>query len=253
MKLEIFGKSDAGKVRTNNEDGFLIDEEISLFTIADGMGGHNSGEVASKMAVNVICDSMRRFILNGQKAIFGKVNPQLSEHTNQLGSSIRLSNQFIYETARSKTHYQGMGTTVDSALIQKNKISIGHIGDSRIYLVREGVLHQLTQDHSLVAEQVRQGLLTKEEGEKSHLKNILTRALGVDESVEVDLIEMDCYDGDLLIACTDGLNRMVTDEEILNTVRQMKNPKMIVEHLIDLANAAGGMDNITVISAQLKK
>lgn len=253
MKFEVFGKSDVGKVRTNNEDNFKIDEEIGLFIVADGMGGHSSGEVASKMAVDVICDSMRRFILGGQTAIIGKINPQYSERANQLASSVRLSNQFIYETARSKPQHQGMGTTIDSVLIQKNKISIAHVGDSRIYLVRDNKLHQLTQDHSLVGDQVRQGLITKEEAEKSHLKNILTRALGVDETTEVDLVEIDGYNGDILVGFTDGLDKMVSDDEILNTVATMKTPKMIAEHLVDMANASGGVDNTTVVVALLKK
>ena len=253
MHLNIFGKSDVGKVRTNNEDSLRIDEEIGLFIAADGMGGHNAGEVASKMAVDVICDSMRRFVLNDQKAILGKINPQFSERANQLASSVRLSNQLIYELSKNKPQYQGMGTTVDGVFIHKNKICIGHVGDSRVYLVRDNVLHQLTQDHSLVADQVKQGLLTKDEAEKSHLKNILTRALGVDENTEVDLVEMDGYDGDLLLACTDGLNKMLSDEEILKTILQMKTPKMIAEHLVDLSNAGGAVDNVTVIVAQLRK
>lgn len=253
MKVEVFGKTDVGKVRTNNEDHFLVDEEIGLLLVADGMGGHNAGEVASKMAVDVIRDSMRRAILNGQKTIIGKIDPQFSERANQLASSVRLANQFIYESARNKPQHQGMGTTLDSALLQKNKISIAHVGDSRVYLVREKQLHQLTQDHSLVADQVRQGILKKEEAEKSHLKNILTRALGVDENTEIDLVEIDGYPGDILVACTDGLNKMVPDDEILKTVLEMQIPKMIAEHLIDLANVAGGVDNTTVVVAQLKK
>lgn len=253
MKADIYGRTDVGRKRTNNEDSFRIDEEINFFVVADGMGGHSSGEVASKMAVDVICDSMRQFVVNGQKAIVGKINPQFSERANQLASSVRLSNQFIYESAKTKPQHQGMGTTVDGVLIQKNKIHIGHVGDSRVYLVREGSLHQLTQDHSVVADQVRQGLIKKEEAEQSQLKNILTRALGVDENTEVDLVETDCYEGDFVIACTDGLNKMVTDEEILKTVLEMKTPKMIAEHLVDLANAAGGVDNTTVVVACLKK
>ena len=253
MKLEVYGRTDVGKVRTNNEDNFVIDEEIGLFIVADGMGGHSSGEVASKMAVDVTRDSMRRFALNGQKAILGKINPQFSEAANQLASSVRLANQFIFESAKSKPQNQGMGTTIDSVLMHKNKIAIAHVGDSRVYLVRDNKLHQLTNDHSLVQDQVRQGLLKKEEAEKSHLKNILTRALGVDETSEVDIAEVDCYNGDVLIACTDGLNKMVSDDQILEVVPQMKTPKMIAEHLVDMANATGGVDNTTVVVAQVKK
>lgn len=253
MKLEIFGNSDVGRKRTNNEDSFKIDEKIGLLVVADGMGGHSAGEVASKMAVETICDSMRRFILNGEKAVLGKINPSFSERTNQLASSIRLSNQIIYESAKAKPQYQGMGTTVDGVWIGKEKISIGHVGDSRVYLVRVGKIHQLTRDHSLVAEQQAKGLITKEEAEQSQMKNILTRAVGVEENVEVDMLETEWYDGDILIACTDGLCKMVRDEQILETVFQMKTPKLTVEHLIDLANVAGGVDNTTVVVAHLRK
>lgn len=254
MKLEVYGKTDPGRVRKNNEDNLLVDEELGLFIVADGMGGHSAGEVASKMAVDVVRDTFRRFIVDGGSAkIVGKVNPKFNERTNQLASCVRLSNQFIYESARSKPQHQGMGTTIDCFFVHKNKVSISHIGDSRIYLVRDGKLSQVTDDHSLVADQVRQGILKQDEAEKSHLKNILTRALGVDENVEVDMTELDARDKDMLIACTDGLNKMVSDEEILKTVFAMKTPKMITEHLIDLANAAGGVDNTTVICAQVHK
>lgn len=253
MKLEVFGKSDVGRIRSNNEDAFKIDEKIGLMVVADGMGGHSAGEVASKMAVETIVESMRRFVIHGEVAILGKVNPDFSERTNQLASSIRLSNQIIYESAKAKPQYQGMGTTVDSVWVGKEKISIAHVGDSRVYLVRVGKINPLTRDHSLVAEQEAKGLITREEAEKSEIKNILTRAVGVAENVEVDMLETEWYDGDILIVCTDGLCRMVSDEQILETVFKMKNPKMTAEHLIDMANVAGGLDNTTVIAAHLKK
>jgi len=250
--MEIVGKTDVGKRRTNNEDSFAIDPETGFFVIADGMGGHSHGEVASKMAIDVTKETIRKSILNGHKAIVGKVNPKLTERTNQLASAVRLANQFIFESAKSNPKQSGMGTTIDGVLLEKNKISIAHVGDSRVYLVREGKLTQVTQDHSLVADQVRQGILKAEEAEKSPNKNILTRALGVDENTEIDCYETDAKVGDIWIGCTDGLNKMVTDEEILKTVPLMKTPKMIAEHLVDLANAAGGVDNVTVVVAQLR-
>jgi protein phosphatase len=253
MRTEAYGKTDVGRVRKNNEDQFLMDLDLGLFIVADGMGGHNAGEVASKMAVDVVRDSVRRFANGSQKAILGKVDSRYSERTNQLGSSVRLSNQFIRESARATPQHNGMGTTVDCIWVQKDKLSIAHVGDSRVYLVREGQLHLLTNDHSLVEEQVRQGLLKKEEAERSPLKHILTRALGVDENVEVDLSEVPFYDGDLVIGCTDGLMKTVPDADILKTAREMKTPKMIVEHLIDLGNVAGGVDNITVVAVQFSK
>lgn len=253
MDFEIFGESHIGKVRKNNEDSFCLDKEIFLGIVADGMGGHNAGEIASKMAVDTILNSMRQFILKEQKVIMGKFNPKFSERTNQLASSIRLSNQLIYESARSKPQYHGMGTTVDCILVDHRKLSIAHLGDSRVYLVRQSAMYQLTQDHSLVTDQVRQGLLNKDEAEKSSLKNVLTKALGTESQVEADLIEVEWVSGDFFIACTDGLNKGVSDGKILETVSQKKAPQMIVKELIDLANMAGGVDNITVITAHIKE
>lgn len=250
MKIEIAGRTDVGKKRTNNEDCFVLDPEIGLFVVADGMGGHNHGEVASKMAVETTLDSMKRFISGGQKAILGKVDPGVSERANQMASSVRLANQIIFESAKTKPQYAGMGTTIDAVLIHKDKAAVAHVGDSRVYLARDGSLTQITQDHSLVEDQVRQGLLKREEADRSHLKNVLTRALGVDEITEVDVVEVELRTGDFLIGCTDGLNKMVSDDEILKTVPLMKTPKMIADHLVDMANAAGGVDNVTVVVAQ---
>ncbi|OGR87742.1 MAG: hypothetical protein A3A86_02620 [Elusimicrobia bacterium RIFCSPLOWO2_01_FULL_60_11] len=253
MKIDIAGRSDVGKKRANNEDGFAVDPEMGLFIVADGMGGHNHGEVASKMAVDTTLNSMKNFILKGQKAILGKVDPKVSERANQMASSVRLANQIIFESARTKPQYSGMGTTIDAVLIHKDRAAVAHVGDSRVYLARDGKLTQITEDHSLVEDQVRQGLLKREEADRSHLKNVLTRALGVDEVTEVDVVEVELRPGDLLIGCTDGLNKMVSDDEILKTVPLMKTPKMIADHLVDMANAAGGVDNVTVVVAQWSK
>ncbi len=252
MKFEIAGRTDVGKKRTNNEDQFVIDPEIGFFIVADGMGGHNHGEIASRMAVDVTHDAVKKFFHGQQKAILGKIDPKVSEQANQLGSAVRLANTFIYESAKTNLQHQGMGTTIDSVAILKDKFAVAHVGDSRIYRCRAGKLEQITQDHSVVADQVKQGLLSKEDAEKSPMKNVLTRALGVDEKTDVDVIESDVKPGDYLIGCTDGLNKMVSDEDILKTVLQMKTPKMISDHLVDLANAAGGVDNVTVVVAQLR-
>src|SRR5207237_567738 len=161
--------------------------------------GHNHGEVASKLAVDVIGDSVRRFVIEKQKAILGKIDPKASERANQLASALRMANQVIFESAKTHPRQQGMGTTVDAVCISKDKAAIAHIGDSRIYLERKGNLKQITHDHSLVAEQVKKGLLTPEEAERSPQKNILTRALGVDAEAQIDLYEIDLKTGDRLI------------------------------------------------------
>ena len=252
MRMDAYGRTDIGKVRKRNEDSFIIDPEIRLLVVADGMGGHSSGDVASRMAVETVRDAMKRFFSDGARVpILGKVDPKASESANRLAASVRLSNQIIYETARSKPQHQGMGTTIDCVLIHQDGAAIAHVGDSRVYLVRNDALNQLTEDHSLLGEQKKQGTLAA--GEGARLQNILTRALGVDADTEVDIIETDLRPGDFLVACTDGLNKVVPDSRILETVGRMKTPKMIAEHLVDLANAGGGVDNTTVVVARMEK
>jgi len=250
MKIEIVGHSNVGKKRSNNEDFFALDAKVGFFVIADGMGGHNHGEVASKMAVETIWNSMERFILVNQR-VMGKMDDiRVSEQANQLANAVQLANQVIFESANSQLQYAGMGTTLDAVLFHENKAIVAHVGDSRVYLVRNGSLTQITQDHSLVEDQLRQGLINKEQAKNSNFKNILTRSLGMSETTEVDVVEVNLCSGDFLIGCTDGLNKMVSDDEILKTIPLMKTPKMIVERLVDIANDAGGIDNVTVVVAQ---
>jgi len=250
MKIDMVGHSNVGKKRSNNEDFFALDAKIGFFIVADGMGGHNHGEVASKIAVETIWNSMERFIVGDQKMILDKLDLRVSEQANQLAHSVQMANQVIFESANTQLQYEGMGTTLDAVLIHKKKAIVAHVGDSRVYLVRNGSLNQITRDHSLVEDQLRQGLINKEQAETSNLKHILTRALGMSKTTEVDVVEIELRSGDFLIGCTDGLNKMVSDDEILKTIPLMKTPKMIVEHLVDMANAAGGIDNVTVVVAQ---
>ena len=248
MNLSATGKTDQGLVRSNNEDNFYLDEKLGLLVVADGMGGHASGETASKLAVNVIRDYFQ-----GQQKVTGDYNHSYSESTNKLNSAIRLANRAVFEAAQSSPQLKGMGTTIAAVLLTGNRLSIAHIGDSRVYLVRVGNIEQLTDDHSIVNEQVKRDLITKEEAAKSEMKNILTKALGISADTEADLDELTMFEGDILLLCSDGLNIMMTDEAILEIISFAGNPVAACDSLINAANEKGGKDNITVVIGYLKK
>jgi serine/threonine protein phosphatase PrpC len=242
-------KTDQGRVRQNNEDNLHVSADGNLLVVADGMGGHASGEVASKMAVDIISDYLKK----DQGSLIGSYQKDFSEQTNKLGAAVRLANMAIYEASLSKPGWQGMGTTIAAVFFNGGRLSIVHVGDSRIYLVRAGDISPLTDDHSLVNEQVKRDLLTKEEAAASDMKNILTRAVGIGPEVEVDMDELTIADGDILILCSDGLTSMVSDEDILAAVTSGKDPSLACERLVNMANEKGGRDNVTVITAYVEK
>lgn len=252
MQLLIEGRTDKGLVRPNNEDNLYLDESTGLFVVADGMGGHASGEIASKMAVDMIKDYFNH-IKDGQAPIVGHYREDCTEITNSIGSAVRFANIAIYEAAKGDPKLQGMGTTVVAVLLNENRLSIAHVGDSRVYLVRAGEIEQLTDDHSVVYEQFKRELITKEDADKSGMKNILTRAVGIAHDVEVDFNELTLTDGDILILCSDGLSSMVSDQDILSAVMSMNNPGEACGKLIDMANKNGGRDNITIIVGYIRK
>jgi serine/threonine protein phosphatase PrpC len=252
LQLIVSARTDQGLVRPNNEDNFYVAEERDILVVADGMGGHASGEVASKMAIDIIRDSVHSE--SGEnEPIIGKYNDDYSDVTNRIGSAMRLANMAIYEASQNDPRWQGMGTTLAAVAVNDKRLSIGHVGDSRVYLIRAGDIAQLTDDHTLVYEQVKREIMTKEEADVSDMKNLLTRAVGIRPEVEVDLDELTLADGDILILCTDGLSSMVTDDDILSVVISVEDPSVACDRLVDLANNNGGQDNITVIVAYLKK
>ena len=251
FQLLAVGQTDVGRVRTNNEDAFSLAPDKGLLVVADGMGGHASGEVASRMAVDIIRNYFSGMVADGKTPIIGTYDDDFTETTNRLGSAVRLANTAIYEAGQSNSQLKGMGTTIVCALLHNRKLSIAHVGDSRLYLIRAGDLEQLTDDHSVVAEQVKRELISREEAEKSEIKNLLTRALGAVAEVEVDLSELNLLDGDSLILCTDGLTNMVHDDEILSVVLAGRDPSVASQRLIELANEGGGTDNITAVVAYL--
>jgi len=248
--FKIGAMTDVGKVRAVNEDNFTVEESLGLFMVADGLGGQNAGEVASKMAVETI-----KSHLNDEKnPLVGEYKEEFSQDTNRMLSGIRLTNSAIYEAGQRNSEQRGMGTTISSVFINGDVMSLVHVGDSRIYRIRKERLERLTMDHSVVEEQLIQGLITKEEAAESKYKNVITRALGAEETIEVDADEEVLLDRDKILLCTDGLTDMVDDEEILRMIlRNGDDPQRAGEELVDVANSKGGLDNISVILLYCEK
>ncbi len=247
MKILAHGLTDRGLSRKNNEDSFYVDTDLGLFIVADGLGGQSAGEVASRMAVEVLSGHIRKSCSAGEPLIV-RPDSGRSDALNRLVSGITLANRVVCEAANNNRSWHGMGTTIVAALADGNRLSIAHAGDSRAYLVRSATISQLTEDHSVVAEQVRMGLISKEEAEGSGIRNLITRALGSDEALEVDVIEIEIMDGDRFLLCSDGLSTMVADDEVLMIVTGDNLPESVCTRLVDEANNNGGKDNITVVA-----
>jgi PPM family protein phosphatase len=247
LHIEIGARTDLGRVRKNNEDCYLIDSSLQLFVLSDGMGGEAHGEVASNLAVQTVLTHCRQGENSRATPIFGESRTDVSDRTNRLASAIHLANRKVFETAASNPEQRGMGATIVAAWIEAERLSLAHVGDSRVYLLRAGSMDQLTADHSLVAEKVRVGILTPQEADASELQSVLTRAVGTNGSVQVDTDEQALLVGDFLLLCSDGLTRMVTDPEIASTLLTSSTAQESADRLIDLANENGGVDNVTVV------
>jgi PPM family protein phosphatase len=246
------GVTDVGRVRTNNEDSFRILEPQNLFILSDGMGGEAHGEVASAMAVETIAKYCTASEEDPAVTLADASVDQWSGLTKRLQLAVSQANVKIYEAAQKNPEQRGMGATLTAAWIDGSRLSIAHVGDSRAYLLRGGTLQQLTSDHSLVAEQVRRGILTRQQAEESEMQSVLLRALGAHPEVEVDVDETEVFPRDLLLLCSDGLTRMVTEPEIAGTLQAETNPVSAAQKLVDLANERGGLDNVTVIVARVQ-
>ncbi len=236
-----------GCVRQNNEDAFQIERSLSLYVLSDGIGGEEHGEVASALAVETVVRHCLEAENHRAAPLFVEPRPDLSERTNRLMSAVTLANRKIFDAAANQKEQARMGATIVAVWLQGERLSLAHVGDSRAYLLRGGSLEQLTADHSLVAEQVRRGVLTPQEAETSQLQSVLIRALGSEERVEVDADEHLLLEGDTLLLCSDGLSRMVTDPEIASTLMTIEPAQAAAERLVELSNDYGGHDNVTVI------
>ena len=237
MDIMAFGNTHQGMVSGNNEDSYGIFPDLSLFVAADGLGGHAAGEVASRLAVEVLKDSI---ITNYN--IF-------REKKNSIINAIQLANTKILQESAKDAKLAGMGTTIVVVQIEHDRAIVAHVGDSRVYLVREDTIIQLTKDHTIAEEYIRAGMLTKEEALYNPYRHALSRALGTSADAGVEISDLKLHSGDTLLLCTDGLTNMMTDKEILIAVRESApHPEKITEQLINRANRNGGIDNITVIT-----
>lgn len=235
--LEIVKLTDPGVVRSHNEDSVGADAEMGFAILADGMGGYNAGEVASGMAVAMLSDNLKAALQAGRRDM-----PQLAS------DEIQKANGAIFQAAQSQPQYNGMGTTLVMVMFRDNRATVAHIGDSRLYRLRGEQFEQITRDHSLLQEQIDSGLITREDARHSHNKNLVTRALGVDAAVEVEVHEYEVLPGDLFLLCSDGLNDMVGDEDIQLTLGLMgANLELAAQQLVQMANDNGGRDNVSVI------
>jgi protein phosphatase len=249
LAVEVAGKTDVGCVRTNNEDNFGFDSRHGIFVVCDGMGGQAAGEVASKMGVDILLDYFRnqpsgaaKQSLNGQNGSSG---------AQSLANAIQLANKTIFHAGQANNGRNGMGSTIVAALVRGNSLAIANVGDSRIYLVRQGTIQQLTQDHSLVMEQVRRGYITLEQAQQSEMQNIILRALGSEEVVEADIEDLVALPGDVLVMASDGLTRYVPDEDILKIVQSPRGLQQACGELVRKAKECGGDDNITCLLVRI--
>lgn len=227
----VAARTDVGRVRDGNEDAYLVDPETDLLAVADGMGGHQAGEVASATAVEALQAGVRE--------------------GRSVGDAVGEANAAVYARASADSELRGMGTTLTAAVLDDDTLLIGHVGDSRAYLLRDGELRQLTDDHSVVAELVAAGELTEAEAEVDPRRAMITRALGIDPTVTVDVLRVRVAFGDRILLCSDGLTTMVNDDAIAAVLRDEPDCDRAAAALVDAANAAGGADNITVIVADV--
>lgn len=245
VKIESAGISDIGKRRKQNEDSLFLDDRLGLYVVADGMGGHNAGEVASKLVVETIRDYIRQGQSDDPVEERVGIDANLSKEAQLLLAGIQLSNRIVHQTALSNEAYRGMGSTVSAVYFTEKTFIVANVGDSLIYLIRNGAIEQIAVPHTLVAEQ------TERDPDNAELlwsdfKHVLTRAMGVDEKVKADINEWPLCKNDILVICSDGLTDKASAEEILELVYNRRSERAC-KSLVDLANARGGDDNITVI------
>ena len=248
MKITSAGFSDVGRKREMNEDFLIMDNSLGLYIVADGMGGHSAGEIASKVAAQIIQKNFKNWVNNNTPLTetYGVPDMTLSEGGNYLLSSIKLANRVIHEMSQEYTEYNGMGTTIVVLLVTPSTIITANVGDSSIYLIRGNSMGPLFKEHSMVAEQLEMGLISEEEARVSPLRHIITRSLGTLDTVAVDVFENDHMNNDRFLLCTDGLTDMVSNNEIFRIVKNGDTPEQICQQLIYEANKKGGNDNITV-------
>jgi serine/threonine protein phosphatase PrpC len=252
MRVRFSGDTNVGMKRTHNEDSFHLPVDERLAVVADGMGGHASGEVASQMAVETVVEFFRATADEQVVTWPFKLDRGAMAEKNRLITAIKLANLKIHEHAQRETACKGMGTTLVSALFLDDHVLIGHVGDSRVYRIRDGRISQLTEDHSLINDYIKMKRMTAEEAEHWPHKNVIVRALGMKDTVQVDIITEHPQVGDCYLLCSDGLSGMVTDQQLLELLTREHDLDRAADRLIEAANVAGGVDNITVVLARIE-
>ena len=245
MNYQFFAKTDPGRARDNNEDSVAFDAETCTAVLADGMGGYNAGEIASGMATAFIKAELSRWLTEAG------ANARSREVRRAMEICVENANLSIYNAANSNAHYAGMGTTLVVGVFRDDLLLVGHIGDSRCYRWRAGSLHQITKDHSLLQEQIDAGLITPEQAATSNIKNLVTRALGVEELVLLEINEYPVEAGDIYLMCSDGLSDMIDDASIAKIVAEPVDLEQKAAQLIAAANHNGGRDNISVLMVEI--
>ena len=252
MRIRFAGETNIGLKRAHNEDSFFLPEGDRLVIVADGMGGHASGEVASKMAVDTVAEHFRNTAEDAELTWPFKLDGADKYDANRLSTGIKLANLRIFDKAQRDEGCHGMGTTIVASLFLDDKVLIGHVGDSRVYRLRDGQLTQLTEDHSLLNDYIRMKRLSSEDVGKFPHKNVIVRALGMKESVQVDLLSDPTRLGDVYLLCSDGLTGMVDDAGLSYIISEEPDLDTACERLIHAANRNGGQDNITCCLARLE-
>ncbi|HEX9186458.1 MAG TPA: Stp1/IreP family PP2C-type Ser/Thr phosphatase [Vicinamibacteria bacterium] len=246
--IEAFGRTDVGRRRKVNEDSFLVSPETSLYAVCDGMGGHNAGEVASRMAIETISDFVERSGVEKEITWPWGLDANLSIDANRLKTAIRLANSRVFQAADNREELTGMGTTVVALLVSGDRMTIGSAGDSRCYRVRGGGLTQLTRDDSWVSAALGEGILNSGDVEHHPLRNVITKAVGARDTIDLDVVEHPLQPGDLVMLCSDGLHGMLGDEELGRILQSsLGSLEDATARLLDAANEAGGRDNVTVV------
>jgi len=246
--LESFGRTDVGRRRKLNEDNYLVAPEPNLYAVCDGMGGHNAGEVASQMAIETLASFIERSHKEKEITWPYGLDVNLSYDGNRLKTAIKLANKKVFRAADNREEYTGMGTTVVAVLVSGDVMTVGSAGDSRCYLLRGGQLTQVTKDDSWVSAALGEGILNSDEIERHPLRNVITKAVGAKETIELDVVEQKFQPGDVVIICSDGLHAMISDDEIQRLLTPV--PETLEEaagRLVDAANEAGGKDNVSVV------
>jgi protein phosphatase len=245
--VEFGARTDTGRVRHNNEDSFLAASEMNLFVLSDGMGGLTAGEVASRLTVDSVAAHCRDAEADPALEFIGEKFAGIRPASNRLASAVRFANRVVYHAAHRHSRQHGMGATVVAVRFTQERMTVAHVGDSRAYRLRGQHLEQLTQDHSLVAEQVRRGQITEREAGVSELRNVLMRGIGVESEVEADVSEELVMDQDVVLLCSDGLTRELSDSQIADVLAAHTCAQTAADRLVDLASQAGGLDNITAV------